>query len=332
MKTMKRTNLYKILCVLLFAVAVFPLHAQNVKVAATWDTNGTALGKQAQITLGDQLDLVISVTSGSMPVVTFPTSEELTRNNLVVVSQRIDTVQGNPVTIRQYTTITSFEEGKHSTGPLTVQIASGSSMVSMVCPDSLLLTVLDVPNVDTTAKAQIKDIAGLMREPYTFWEIFRWILLALLVAGLVYGAIYVSRKLKKHEPIIVLPQAPPEPPHRHALQQLEALRVKGLWQSGRTKEYHTELTDIVREYLRGQYGIDSAEMTSDQTLDAFRQCAYWDQECADLLCHILRIADMVKFAKADPQAYEHDLALKNAIEFVEKSKKPNPERKTNASV
>ena len=316
---MNKRNLYTLLLAFITLGWTGTAAAQQVQLSASWDTSGAPLGQQTSITIGDQLDLVLSVNAPKMPTVVFPTAEELNRNDIIVLSQRVDTLQeANGYTLRQHSTVTSFEVGDHGMGAIQLQVGLGGGLLPMICPDSLTLTVLDVPNVDTT-KAEIKDIADIMKEPYTFWEIFRWVLLAILVAAIVWGVIFVVGKLKKHEPIITIPQAPPTPPDKQALDELERLRTKGLWQSGRVKEYHTELTDIIRQYMSGQFGIDSTEMTSDQTLDSYHGSQYYKEENYEQLRQMLHTADMVKFAKHEPQPYEHDLSMTNAKLFVEET-------------
>ncbi len=310
----KSHKLFRCLLAAMTFVAVqslLPLWAQDVRVESYWDSAGVNIGKNVNITIGDQVDMVISVSGNKLDGCLFPSPDQWNSSNLIVVGQRLDTLNNDKgVTVSLHTILTVFDEGVYSTGGMVVQMGPQALAV-----DSLMLTVSDVMGVDTT-KAEIKDIAGVMKEPYTFWEIFRWILLVIVVAAVVWAILFVSKKLKKSEPIIVRPQAPPIPAPQRALNQLESLRSKGLWQSGKVKEYHTELTDIVREYLRGQYGIDSAEMTTDQTLDAFRDSRAFDTDSESLLRRILRTADMVKFAKAEPQPHEHDLSMKQAQEFV----------------
>lgn len=296
-----------------------PVWAQDVRVESHWDSAGVNVGKSVNITIGDQVDMVISASASKLAGYIFPSADQWGSTNIIVVGQRFDTLSSDKgVTVNQHTTLTAFDEGVYSTGSMMLQLGSQSMAV-----DSLMLTVNDVAGVDTT-KAEIKDIAGIMKEPYTFWEIFRWVLLAIVVAAIVWAVIFIRKKIKKSEPIIVRPQAPPVPAPQQALNQLESLRTKGLWQSGKVKEYHTELTDIVREYLRGQYGIDSAEMTTDQTLDAYRDSKAYDSESESLLRRILRTADMVKFAKAEPQPHEHDLSMKEAVEFVHETSTKHP--------
>jgi len=239
------------------------------------------------IDLGDQTML-------HMP----PTAGAIGGEGIVVLGQSFDTATGLLSTV-----ITSFEPGEHWL---------------KVGEDSTLLTVNDVEGVDTTS-VEIKDITPILRQPYTFWEVFRWVLLVLLLAGLfllwryVWHPYFVKKMMQAGETV------EPEklvPPDVRALEALEALRMKKLWQQGRLKEYHTELTDIVRRYLAGAHGINSAEMTTGQTLDAFSASQVCTDETYRLLRQMLETADMVKFAKSEPPAYEHDRSMEAAVEFV----------------
>lgn len=246
----------------------------------------------ATIVLGDQTTLAMQQPA------------EIGGEGIVVVGQRFDTT-----TATLYTTLTSFAPGEH-----WLHIGE----------DSVLLTVMDVEGVDTVS-VEIKDITGILSQPYTFWEIFRWVLLALLVAGLVVAGIWMWRRHKEKKPIVTFHAEPPVPADVRALAALEALRVKGLWQQGRAKEYHTELTDIVRRYLAEGYGINSIEMTTEQTLGVFSASRVCTDESYRLLRQMLETADMVKFAKSEPPAYEHDRSMDAAVTFVNKIKEEEKE-------
>lgn len=271
---------------------------------AHWDSCGTDLGRNATITIGDQLEVVLSMPVADFGKASFPPYDFFSQNDILALSQRLDTIAADDGSnwVRQHVLVTCFDPGEHALGIDSIA-------------DSLRLSVLDVANVDTT-KADIKDIASVFREPYTFWEIFRWVLLAISVAAIVAAAIVAIKKMKRHEPIVTLRREPPMPPKEKALQELEELRRKELWKQGLVKEFHTALTDILRDYLKARYGISSAEMTSDETLEAFRCCAGWSSLRDDLLRRVLRTADMVKFAKADPPSTEHSLSMEQATEFV----------------
>ena len=241
------------------------------------------------IMLGDQTVLAIE------PSAIYPSLEDLTNNDIVAVNQWIDSTNGNFCTA-----LTSFEEGEHW---LHVGV------------DSVLITVKDVPNVDTT-NTNIRDIANILRQPYTFGEIAKVVGIVLGILALVAAIIFIVIRIKQHKPIITIPQAPPLPADVRALDALETLRQQQLWQQGRVKDYHTQLTDIVRNYLEETYSIPSTEMTSDQTLDAFHSCSAYTEEASSQLQQMLQTADMVKFAKSQPQPYQHDLSMTQAVNFV----------------
>lgn len=250
------------------------------------DTNAIALGDQTTLRMQNPNPM--------------PSLDELSNNGIQALSQSYDTASGVLSTV-----ITSFEPGEHWLH---------------VGEDSILLTVNDVEGVDTVS-TEIKDIMGILSQPYTFWEIFRWVLLVLLVVAVAAGVFFIIKRYKEKKPIFVAPPAPPVPPDVRALEALESLRQKSLWQQGRVKEYHTELTDIVRRYLEEAHDINSTDMTTEQTLEAFSQTIkQTDGRALALLRQMLETADMVKFAKSEPLPHQHDGSMSAAVEFVNELK------------
>lgn len=240
------------------------------------------------IALGDQTTLSIR------NALNYPSADMLTTGGIVAVSQTFDTSSRT-----QHTVLTSFEPGEH--------------IIRLGPDDSLTLFVTDV-DIDT-ATAELRDIAPIQRVPYTFWEIFRWVLLALALAALGFGLWWLfSHRTSIKE--VLTPSVPVDTrtPYQRAMDNLETLRRKQLWQSGKTKEYHTELTDIVRLFIEEAVGIRATDMTSDETIDAVG--GQWPSAC-DLLRSIFTTADLVKFAKSEPLPYEHDRSMSEASQFIE---------------
>lgn len=253
--------------------------------------HGQAIAKLSAdtIALGDQTTLSIQ------RALTYPSTEQLSQNGIVALSQNYDSTQHT-----LYTTLTSFEPGTH--------------YVILSEDDSLMLTVLDV-DVDTTS-AEIRDIAPIEKVPYTFWEIFRWILLGLGILALAFGGWWFWKKWKSGKVSEWLSNEPVDTrtPKERALDNLEALRQKQLWQSGRVKEYHTELTDTVRTFIEEATGIRATDMTSDETIEEMEN-GKWTVDNS-LLRDIFTTADLVKFAKSEPLPHEHDRSMSEATEFV----------------
>ncbi|MBR1517719.1 MAG: hypothetical protein IJ620_06225 [Bacteroidales bacterium] len=261
------------------------LHAQQ---PYHLDTNVITIGEQAVLTIEDPQHFV--------------EMQQLSQNGVIVAGQTIDSLPTDEgYRIVQRNRITSFE--------------AGDRWLKLSEEDSLMLRVLDVEGVDTSS-LDIKDIAPIAKEPYTFWEIFRWILLGLIVAGIVVGIVYVIRRRRSHESILPKALKPSIPADAQALQELDALRQQQLWQQGKAKEYHTRLTDIVRGYMEEMFGIRATEMTTDETLDAFMQTTAHSEQTEVMLRQMLTTADMVKFAKSEPMPYEHDRSMTNAVAFV----------------
>jgi len=88
------------------------------------------------------------------------------------------------------------------------------------------------------------------------------LILALLGILIVIAVIYYLRKRKKAEPVFQIRLKPQLLPHEIALSELEKLRLRKLWQEGRVKEYHSELTDILRRYFEKRFSIMAMEMTA----------------------------------------------------------------------
>jgi ABC-type multidrug transport system fused ATPase/permease subunit len=217
-------------------------------------------------------------------------------------------------TIRRSYTITSFDSGDYVIPSYAFHASGGDSKT-----EALKLQVSPVA-VDTT-KA-IYDIKQPLAIKYSLWDWLRdnWQLVVIVLAVLlVIGAvIYYLRKRPKKEVIVEAPK-PVIPAYITALQKLTELRDKKLWQQEQVKQYHTELSDVIREYLENRYTIQAQEQTSDEIFASLR---YMDitEENRNMLRQMLILADLVKFAKEKPLPYENEQSLDNAVAFVNNTK------------
>jgi hypothetical protein len=118
------------------------------------------------------------------------------------------------------------------------------------------------------------------------------------------------------------------PPWQNALQSLNLLDSKKLWQQGKIKEYYTELTDIIRHYLHQQHAIEAMEMITSEILEAYDKAGL-HADARVLLSELLMQADFAKFAKALPEKNENEQSIIIARQFIEVTKPvPNlPEEK-----
>jgi hypothetical protein len=114
------------------------------------------------------------------------------------------------------------------------------------------------------------------------------------------------------------------PAHVTALAALEKLRVAHLWQYGKTKEYHSQLSDILRIYIQDRWDIIAMEMITDDIIESLVNTNV-NGDDRQLLLNVLRITDMVKFAKYEPLPDENDLAMKHAVAFVMSTRQSDDE-------
>ena len=84
------------------------------------------------------------------------------------------------------------------------------------------------------------------------------------------------------------------------------------------KEYQTELTDVVREYIGRRFEVHSTEKTSDETLREMKPLI--DKDLYGRLSKMLQLADLVKFAKWHTTPDENESALTTAYDFVNETK------------
>ncbi len=167
---------------------------------------------------------------------------------------------------------------------------------------------------DSTGLAGIKDIE---RQPFSLLYFKKYLphLLAALV--ILAGIYYWWRKRNRKEEVVEIPV--PEPlPHEWAFKALDELEEKRLWQSGEVKEHYSLLTAILREYLERRYGINALEQTSDEILQQLSH-QHLSTELLSDTEQLLSVADLIKFAKADPGIDIHAEAIHRVRRFVKET-------------
>ncbi|WP_299105139.1 BatD family protein [uncultured Tenacibaculum sp.] len=290
---MKKYLLY--ICLFLSAV----VFAQESLVKAEVDTTN--------IRIGEQFEYKISVNETQNVII--PKLEKLTGLE-VVDTLKIDTI--NNKLIRKYI-LTGFDSGAFYIPRQQIFIKNQAYLT-----DSLLINVATVP-IDTT-KIKKFPIKGIKGEPYRLddFKHYLWWALAILIliAVLVYYFFFRKKKEEVQQEIV-----PALPPYEEALEKLKNLDEKLLWQNNKTKQYYSELTDIVRGYIERELKIPALENTTDEligTLTDFKEIDTIDvdKEIIKKLKELLQEADLVKFAKSKPLSHEIEQDRKDAESVI----------------
>ena len=289
-------------------------NAQDIKVEARLDKSTIALGDQTILRLSAQVPVNNKVG--------FPALADTISSKIQIVEAGItDTIadKTNPkvVTISRPYTITSFDAGLQTIPAFSLQVNAQSFKT-----DPLPLQVTAVA-VDTTKG--IYDIKQPLAVKYSFLDWLRdhwpWVVISLVAILLIAGLIFYLWQKRKNKPV-KLEVKPLVPADVTALNKLAALRDKKLLEQEEVKQYHIELTDILREYLEKRYHVKALEQTSEEIFASLRGMEITDQNRSKLR-QILMLADLVKFAKGKPLNSENEQSIENAIGFVTDTKQTN---------
>lgn len=136
-------------------------------------------------------------------------------------------------------------------------------------------------------------------------------------AGLVLLLLGWHLRRRRAEPEDVLPPpeppAPPAPPaHETALRELEELRGANL----APDPYYVRLSQILRSYLAGRYGLLALESTTPE-IQVGLQEARLPEGLIQRAVQVLQNCDREKFAGFQPSPTEREADLAAAIRFVE---------------
>lgn len=297
---------------LLYLATGLPLCASaQVQVGSSLDTTDIMIGDQVR------LEIVISAPVGTtVEAVDVAAALEKLETIEVLATGKLDTVaQETELLLQQTFLLTSWDTGRYELPAFEVRYQQGADRQS-VSTEPLSLTVRQPP---VSAEDELRTIKPILRAPTTLMDLLPYLL---AILGIIAIIIIILRRRKT--PLI--PSAPPPPPpsaQEVALARLRELEQNELWQKGAVKEYHTELTYILRDYLEKRFGIKALEATTGEIMSQLRQGRI-EPDWHNTLHDIMRTANMVKFAKAVPSAQEHQANLEKVRDFVISTPVPPP--------
>lgn len=270
----------------------------------------------SQIRIGEQTRLTVSIKltegDGSLQ---FPFNEGTAFDRFEVVKlEKCDTfyIQPNDIgELRCTWFITSFDSGTQVIPPLPIILSSQGMNDTIMTPPLLL----EVRSVEINPEEDIRDIKDVVAIPLGFWEIAWKVIAILVVISALIGAYLIYVRWRKGASLVPVFRKVQQPPHVVALDRFESLRRQKLWQQGRIKEFHSELTDILRVYIQDRFHIPAPEMVTHEIIQALGNNTETKDKVKDME-NILQLADLVKFARENPLPDEHERSLQLGLTFV----------------
>ena len=273
----------------------------------------TAILDTNTILIGDQIELNISVELNLNEEYNWPEFTDSVYKKVEIISQsdlKEDTTENSKI-ISQQILLTCFDSGSYYLPPIVFNKNKKT--------EGLLLNVNTIAINDSSAMMDITDTKIGTKDDYTakeitekrkrFWIMIAWIIGILLLLFLIY---YLIKKYKKGESIITKRKII-VPPHITALNKLENLQKKKLWQKGELKEYYSELSLVLREYTENRFNFPALELP---TSDITKNLKKIDSNILSKLEFVLLKADNIKYAKGLSLEEENKESMKKSKEFI----------------
>ncbi|RJP34398.1 MAG: hypothetical protein C4527_02390 [Candidatus Omnitrophota bacterium] len=197
---------------------------------------------------------------------------------------------------------------------LTFQTEDGKTGTFRTSPIHITvrsLTPEESENLDIRDIKPQELLAGESRLPYVLAAA------ALLLIGLV-TAYWLWRRYRKKQ--TVAPAQPPLPPHERAYRELADLRNRtDLIAERKFKEFAIRVSDIVRIYVQGRWGILAIDYTTEEILDEIDGLVL-DGAVFKTFETFFSDCDLMKFAKHEPARDEATQLIDAAERIVDATK------------
>jgi hypothetical protein len=283
--------------------------AQNVSATATVDSTSVALG--------DWINLRLEVKYPSNVKIYFPViKDSLGPFDIVRQDSLLHTENNGVSVLSKIITLASFRDGKKYIPPITVSYRPSSD--TTLCSVQSNPISVEVRTVSVDTSAALRDIKPPIAVPISAAEFALYAGMVIVFVLIMYFLYKRIRKKKRtnDESIEVLPRIPS---HLLALQKLNELEAKRLWQRGEIKLFYSNATEIVREYFELRYGIMALEMTTGEVMQELQKHAI-DHDIHNAVEAYLSHADLVKFAQYHPDLKENEDIIPHARHIIEKTK------------
>jgi hypothetical protein len=147
-----------------------------------------------------------------------------------------------------------------------------------------------------------------------------WLWIAGAIAVVVAAAAAIAYWLRRRRgPEAEAPPAPPIPAHVVALAALDRLAAEEPVGDAAVRRYYFALSEIVRAYIEGRFGLNATDLTTEEIVRALGQLPLPAERALELRA-FLHDTDAVKFASHRPPRPEYASILGWARGFVEATK------------
>jgi hypothetical protein len=208
----------------------------------------------------------------------------------------------------------SLEPGEHALDPLELRLvlADGEVLEVAVAVPAIVVGSHLANEPDAELQPPRDPVALLVDD----WLLF-YVLLGLLQGLLALAVVFLAMRGFANRRKAAKPPPPPRPPWEIALEQLRAIEAerRTLLDEGQGAVLVDQISDTLRAYLGGRYDFNGLESTTDEVLKRLRKVRLPGPLRRDIR-DLLNEADLVKFARAEPDPSSCERMLERAFQLV----------------
>jgi len=292
---------------ILFILISVKLNAQSVSALASVDSS--------DYLVGDFITYTLEVRSEKNIQIAPPLIRDSLKQLEIIKELEPVTTENNNIKATTYGYILSYYDSASITiSPIAIRYKiHGDNEDKVVLSNPVTFSV---HTVTVQQQADIKDV----KEPITIPLDWKFVLLIAIIVLVVIGLaifFYLRYKKKKTE-APVIKKIIKIPAHVRALSALDKLEAEQLWQKGRVKDYHSNITGIIRGYFEERFNLPALELTTSEQMQQLRKVQI-AKNILEETNQFLNNADLVKFAKFIPLPSVNDEMMKQAKNIVTKT-------------
>lgn len=272
-----------------------------------------AFTDKVEYEIGDYIYLTIEILHEDDLRVFKPLLSELVKEIEVISSSEpvVENV-GNKRKIIYNFIVSKYDSADVNLAPIPVIYQIGSDTTSYeVFTNPIHFTVRTLPVVTAS---EIKDVKPPIKIPL---DLITLIIILICILAIIALAVYFyKRKQRKKQKQVQKKKVYIIPAHVKAITELRALEEKHLWQQGYIKEYHTEITEIIRRYFEERFNILALESSTTEIMEQLTRVIV-PENIYKIINGFLNNADLVKFAKFKPIPEVNEEMMRQAVDIVE---------------
>lgn len=302
----------------IFFAFLYPSYAQEITATASTDTS--------DYLIGDYIKYSLIITMDNDVYIINPFFRDTLKNVDVISIDGPNVEESETQKMVKYLTILSlFDSAAVTIPPIRVEYrVQNDTTLKFVESNPVSF---NVHRLSVSVEEEIKDIKPPVRLFDYYFLIY--VFIGLIVLSLLVYYFIWRKYFKGKKEIKVVTKEEKIPAYQLALKQLEQLEKEQLWQNGHIKEYHSRITEIIREYFEKQFGLPALERTTTESLLLLRKHRQ-GFKISDITEQFLNNADLVKFAKYIPMETVNLEMMDQAKNIVKKTTDPDQSEKMEA--